>query len=129
VDVTLENLQETIKAKALERVKLTVDKAEEIGNRIGVDMQSKIIAGEATPILSRTTIQQKKRRGYSQPETPLFATGDYAARFSGEFVSDSEMWLVNKSHVSPQWSRIIERTKSVLDISKLIQIVKEVLLS
>ena len=127
--ITLEQLPDVIKAKLDTLIVLTPEKASQIGMEMSQDMRDRIHAGEATPALKETTVKAKQRLGYSQPETPLLATGDYAESFTGEFVDTGEMRLVNDSHVKPQWSRIKERTLSVINMEKLMSAIKKVLLA
>lgn len=107
------------------KIKFTPENAVKIGERVGIELSANIISGQATPELMESTVKAKTAKGYSQPETPLYATGDYAANFKGEFVADDEMWIVNVSHVSPQWKNIKERSLSVVKEDSVKTILQE----
>lgn len=128
MEVTLETLGDALMKIVADKVKFTSNNAVKIGDRIGADLSANIVAGQALPELMESTIKSKKAKGYSQPETPLYATGDYAANFKGEFVADDEMWIVNKSRVSPQWQRIKERSLSVINQDNVKTILQEELI-
>lgn len=124
MEVTLGNFSEAIMSKVKDRIKFTPSNAEAIGSRIGIDISSRIVAGEAAPPSKKTF----DRNGRRSPNPTLWETGEYASDFKGEFVSDSEMWIVNTSHVSPQWPRIKERSLSVVNTETAKTIIQEELL-
>lgn len=125
MEITADNFSDVLMAKIKERVAFNAQNCDKIGQRIGADISGRIISGEAQPALAASTVKAKKARGYSQPETPLYAKGDYAARFAVEFVSEDEAWIVNKSGLSPQWHNLRERSQSVVDKNTLKTVLQE----
>jgi len=117
-----------LEAKVTEKITLTDADAELIGQKVGEMMHEKINAGEATPELSTKTIAYKGYKGYSNPETPLLATGEYAAQFLGRKVSPDTIEIYNTSGKNPRWPSLRERSMSVLDETRVTEIVKEVIL-
>lgn len=123
MEITLDKLSDAIMAKVRERVSFTPENSQEIGRRMGIDMAARIVSGEAQPP-SRKTFDRHGRRSTNPT---LYETGEYSSNFTGEFVSGDEMLIVNRSHVSPRWKVIFERTLSVCNIETLKTILQEVL--
>jgi hypothetical protein len=121
MEITLDKLSDGIMSIVRERVKFTPENSQEIGRRIGIDISSRIVSGEAQPPSKKTF----DRHGRRSNNPTLWETGEYASNFTGEFVKDDEMWIVNRSHVSPRWKVILERTLSVFNIDTLKTILKE----
>jgi hypothetical protein len=106
-------------------VAFNLDNVSKIGQRIGLYMAGRITGGEATPILAKSTIMQKRRKGYTQPETPLYAKGDYASKFEGLYISPEEMQIVNTDYKSPQWKALKQRTLSIINADTVNAILEE----
>lgn len=128
MEITADNFQNIITAAIKQRVAFNAQNCDKIGQRIGADISGRIISGEAQPALVAKTVKAKTAKGYSQPDTPLYASGDYAAQFTVEYVSEDEAWLVNKSGKSPQWRNLRERSQSVVNKETLKTILQEELL-
>lgn len=125
--MTLPELIVQLESHVMDKIKITDQDADVIGQKIGEMMHEKINSGEAQPVLSKTTIAQKNRRGYSQPETPLLATGEYAAQFLGRKVAPDTIEVYNTSGKNPRWPSLFKRSMSVLNIARVVDICREVL--
>jgi len=125
--MTLPELIVQLESHVMDKIKITDQDADVIGKKIGEMMYEKINSGEATPELMETTIKAKRSRGYSQPETPLLAEGKYAAQFLGRKVAPDTIEVYNTSGKNPKWPALYDRSMSVLDESRVHDIVQEVL--
>src|SRR5574343_734786 len=64
---------------------------------------NRIKNGELTPQLALATLKAKTLKGYASPESPLFASGEFADNFGlGEITNDSIEMIVD-ANVLPSW--------------------------
>lgn len=132
MEITADNFQNIITAAIKQRVAFNAQNCDKIGQRIGADISGRIISGEAKPdSLKINPGYYTTKKGYkvypkmAQGAQTLYETGDYAAKFTVEFVSEDEAWLVNKSGKSPQWRNLRERSQSVVNKETLKTILQE----
>lgn len=70
--------------------------------RVAQLWKEKIEAG-VEPALQQRTIEQKERRGYERPETPLYATGAFSEGVGVGEVNENSFEIISTSPVEPSW--------------------------
>ena len=86
-----------------ERILVNDDKRQKIFAGIKKAYTEAHTSGNITPALKNATVTNKRRRGYSNPTAPLYATGQMA---EGIFMGENDgtsIQIVARSHVLPSW--------------------------